>query len=156
MQSITVAIADENIARRTKFEFLLQDEPSISVLANMKAIEDVLPMTAQLKPRILFVSLEQCAEKNGEILLSLRRECPETRIVLLADETARQGGMIMQALAKGARGYLDLETDPILVSKAVQVIDQGEAWVSRKMLGHIMDHVWHWYHGGILIPAVIK
>ena len=156
MQLITVAIADENAKRREKFECMLQDDPSVRVLANIQTIEDVLTTTARLKPRILFISLKHCAEADGEILLSMNRECPETLVVLLADESARQGEQIMLALAKGARGYLDFELDPILVSKAVLVIDRGEAWVPRKMLGHIMDHVLHWCHDGLLTPAMIK
>ena len=75
------------------------------------------------------------------MLKSLRIECPETLVVLLADESAQQEELIIQALARGARGYLNLEADPILILKAVHVIDRGEAWVPRKMLGKIMDKV---------------
>ena len=46
-----------------------------------------------------------------------------------------------KAAYNAARGYLNLDADPILISKAVQVINRGEAWVPRKMLGKIMDHV---------------
>jgi len=167
MQPITVAIADEYAERRTKFELSLQGEQGVSVLTNftssegdmarnrrlnprtnMTAIEDVIAMTRLLNPRILFANMKQCAEADGAMLLSLRRECPETLVVLLTDESVQQENQIMQALARGARGYLNLEADPILISKAVRVIDRGEVWVPRKMLGKIMDQMLHWCHGG--------
>lgn len=165
MQPITVAIADEDAGRRARFEHSLQSEQDIKVLTNVStselgvtrnrrrkprtnitAIEDVVARTRRLNPRILLASLKQCTEENGAMLVSLRHECPETLVVLLADESAKQEEQIMQALARGARGYLNLEADQILISKAVQVIDRGEAWVPRKMLGKIMDEVLHWRH----------
>ena len=169
MQPITVAIAGENAERRTKIEHYLQGEQDISVLTNaasmegemsrnrrlyprtnMTPIENVVAMTRRLNPRILFANMKQCTEADGAMLLSLRRECPGTLVVLLADESVQQENLIMQALARGARGYLNLEADPIHISKIVHVIDRGEAWVPRKMLGKIMDQMLHWCHGGTI------
>lgn len=173
MQPITVAIADENVERRARFERSLQGNQGVRVLtntttneggatgerrlssrANMTAIEDVTARTRRLSPRILLVNLKQCTEADGALLESLRRECPDTLVVLLAEESDQQEEQIMQALAKGARGYLGFEADPMLVSKAAQVIDRGEAWVPRKMLGKIMDQMLNWCHGCLLEPAI--
>ena len=165
MQPITVAIADEDAGRRARFERSLQGEQGIRVLTNVKtsevgitrnrrrtpranttAIDDMIARTRRLNPRILLANLKQCTEADGAMLVSLRHECPETLVVLLADESDQQEEQIMQALARGARGYLNFKADPILVSKALHVIDRGEAWVPRKMLGKIMDQVLHWRH----------
>lgn len=166
MQAITVAITDEDGGRRAKFERSLQGEQGIEVLANTKtgesdmtgerrlipragitAIEDVVARVRRLNPRILLANLKQCTDADCAMLVSLRRECPGTLVVLLADESAQQEDQVMRALAKGARGYLNIEADPAHISKAVHVIDRGEAWVPRKMLGKIMDQVLHWCHG---------
>jgi len=165
MQPITVAIADEDAGRRARFELALQREQSVRVLTNvstsergvtrnrrreartnMTVIDDMVARTRRLGPRILLANLKQCAEADGAMLESLRRECPDTLVVLLADKSDQQEEQIMQALAKGARGYLDFGVDPIVISKAAQVIDRGEIWVPRKMLGKIMDQVMQWRH----------
>ena len=164
MQPITVAIADTDPGRQTKFEHSLQGELGIRVLTNVassesdvvnnrrlkprtsiSAIEDAVARVRRLNPRVLLASLNQCLDADCAMLVSLRRECPETRVVLLADETIHET-QVMQALASGARGCLSSESATPYLSKVVHVVDRGEAWVPRRMLGKIMDEVMHWCH----------
>lgn len=163
MQMITVVIADEDVERRAKFEKSLQGEEDILVLKNattsegertidrrlnprkcISAIDNVVAMMRRLNPRILLANLKQCIDEDCAMLVSLRRECPETLVVLLADESVQQEDRVMLALASGARGYLSPEADSHHLLKAVHVIDRGEPWVPRKMLGKIMDQVLLW------------
>ncbi len=158
MQPITVAIAEEDGSRRAKFEHSLQEVQGIKVLTNVAtsegnmtknrrlkprtnitAIEDAVARIRRLNPRVLLANLKQCTDADCSMLLSLRHECPQTLVVLLADESGQQEDRVMKALAIGARGYLSGEADSNYLSKAVHVIDRGEAWVPRKMLGKIMD-----------------
>ncbi len=160
MKKVTVAIADADPARRAKLEQSLQGEQDITVLANVLSseaetsgerrlkprtditeIEDVIARIGRLKPRILFVNLDE-STGGFALLEALYREYPETLLVLLTDKSAKEGE-IMQALANGVRGCLDHEAAPSYFIKAVRVVDGGEVWVTRKMLGKIMDEVLH-------------
>ena len=126
MQMVTVAIADTDSRRREKLEQSLQGEQDIKVLTNVMyeisgecrlkpadiaEIEGVITRIGRLKPRILFVNLDESTE-GGALLGALHREYPETLVVLLTDKSAKEEE-IMQALANGARGYLDHEA-PLL------------------------------------------
>ena len=161
MQMVTVAIADTDPGRRTKLEQFLQGGPGIRVLPNVMptgsdisngpqlephtaviAIDEVVAKISQLRPRILFVSLDQSTYGDFALLEALHRECPETLVLLLTDKAAQEE-QIIQALANGARGCLSHEADPFYFFKAVRVVDRGEIWVTRKMLGKIMDKVLH-------------
>ncbi|MEO6823487.1 MAG: DNA-binding response regulator [Nitrosospira sp.] len=161
MQMVTVAIADTDPGRRTKLEQSLQGEKGIRVLTNVMsngdeissdrrrkprtnitAIKDVIARIGRLKPRVLFVNLDQSINGDFALLEALHRECPETLVVLLTDKSAKDE-QIIQALANGARGCLNREVAPLYFLKAVRVVDQGEIWVTRKMLGKIMDKVLH-------------
>jgi DNA-binding NarL/FixJ family response regulator len=162
MQAITVAIADADRGRQVRFEHALQSEEGIRVLtnvvsntsdiqnnrrlkprANISTLEDTVARVRRLKPRVLLANMEQCLDEDCAMLVSLQRECPETLVVLLADEPVRETEL-MQALASGARGCLDQEATSPRLSKVVHMVDRGEAWVPRKMLGKIMDEVMHW------------
>jgi DNA-binding NarL/FixJ family response regulator len=161
MQMVTVAIADTDPGRRTRLEQSLQSEEGIKVLTNVMpngneissnrrskprtnitAIEDVITRIGRLKPRILFVDLDQSINGDFALLEALHRKCPETLVVLLTDKSAKDE-QIIQALANGARGCLNREAASLYFLKAVRVVDQGEIWVTRKMLGKIMDKVLH-------------
>ncbi|ARO86827.1 DNA-binding response regulator [Nitrosospira lacus] len=161
MQTVTVAIADTNPGRRAKLEQSLQGGQGIKLLTNvipegsnasvghqleshadMTSVEEVVARIRQLNPRILFINFDQSTGGDFALLGALQRECPETLVVLLTDKSA-QDEQILQALANGARGCLNHEADPFYFLKAVRVVDQGEIWVTRKMLGKIMDKVLH-------------
>ena len=160
MKKVTVAIADADPARRAKLEQSLQGEQDIKVLTNVLSsgaetsgerrlkprtditeIEDVIARIGRLKPRILFVNLDE-STGGFALLEALYREYPETLLVLLTDKSAKEEE-ILQALATGVRGCLDHEAAPSYFLKAVRVVDRGEVWVTRKMLGKIMDEVLH-------------
>jgi DNA-binding NarL/FixJ family response regulator len=108
----------------------------------MVEVEDIIARIDHLRPRILFIHLDPSNEANFALLEALHREYPETFVVLLTDKSIHEE-QIIQALANGARGCLSHEADPFYVLKAVRVVDRGEIWVTRKMLGKIMDKVLH-------------
>jgi DNA-binding NarL/FixJ family response regulator len=176
MQTIAVVISDENAGRRSKLEQLLHGEPGIRIVAkvnsnendmakgrrlipraNTAAMEERVALVCRLKPRILFADMQQCIDADYPILVSLRDACPQTQVILLADDSEQQENQVMQALASGARGYLNLESDSSHLSRAVHAVDRGEVWVPRKMLGKIMGQISLWYQassrGGDLDPA---
>lgn len=163
MQPVTVAVAGANRMRRDGYERLLQSEAGIRLLTNttssnavrndhpsvnrrlkprthLTASEDEVARIKRLKPLVLLVELNLCTDEDYALLLSLRRECPWAKIVLLTDDSIHES-QIIQALQIGARGYLKHETVRLQLSKAIRVVGRGEAWVPRKMLGNIMDHI---------------
>ncbi|MDE2366504.1 MAG: response regulator transcription factor [Betaproteobacteria bacterium] len=161
MQTVTVAIADTNRGRRNKLEQMLRGGQGIEVLTNVMSngdetvrdrqpgthagvteFEHIIAKISHLRPRILFVNLDSSDEADLTLIEILHRQCPETFVVLLTDKSIREE-RILQALANGARGYLSYEADPFYFLKAVRVVDRGEIWVTRKMLGKIIDKVLH-------------
>ena len=163
MQNVTVAIADVDRDRRAGYERLLHGEDGITLLSNVGssngdrndhafanrratqrtdilAYENEVARIKRLKPSVMLVNLDLSEDEGHALLLSLRCECPETHIVLLTDDFVQES-KIIQALEIGARGYLPHETVQMYLSRAIQVVGRGEAWVPRKMLGNIMDRV---------------
>lgn len=163
MQPVTVAIADADSDRRIKYEHSLRDELGVKLLVDVTSSNDAMFTTRRaksrtsisvpenevarakrLKPRVLLVDLNLSSEVNFSMLASLRRECPEIFVVLLVDdESSKSEDMIMQAMAAGARGYLSRTTAHRNLSRVAQVVERGEIWAPRKMLGKIMERVLH-------------
>ncbi len=163
MQTVTVAVADVDRERRAGYERLLYGENGITLLSNVglsnggrndhafvnrrvrqrtdiSACENEVARIKRLQPLVTLVNLDLSEDEGHALLLSLRSECPEAHIVLLTNGLVQES-KILQALEIGARGYLSGETVELHLSKAVQVVGRGEAWVPRKMLGNIMDRM---------------
>jgi DNA-binding NarL/FixJ family response regulator len=63
----------------------------------------------------------------------------ETRIILLTAAPDEQEGIA--ALKAGARGYCDRDIEAPLLLKAVAVVLEGEVWVGRKLIPHLLDEL---------------
>lgn len=163
IQPVAVAVADVNRHRRAEYERILQADPGIRLIADkvtgngvgndpafvnrrfaprtdVSVTEDEVARIKRLKPPVLLVNLNLCEDEDCALLLSLRRECPDAILVFLADDSVSES-QIMRILEIGARGYLKNETVRLYLSKAIQVVGRGEAWVPRKMLGNIMENM---------------
>ena len=161
MQPVTVAVADADFDRRMRYEHSLQGAAGVKVLTNVASSNDAVfePRRAKsranititenevarvkrLKPRVLLVDFNLCSDTGLSMLTSLRQECPETYVVLLIDnDDAINEDMIMQAMETGVRGYLSHETAQRKLQKVAQVVELGEVWAPRKMLGKLLNRV---------------
>jgi DNA-binding NarL/FixJ family response regulator len=162
-QAVSVAIADVDRVRRLKIERLLHGVADIILLSygtsgkeitnddafvgsQLKrseidtAYENEVVRVKELAPEILVVSLNKCTDEDYAFLLSLRRKCPKSRMFLLIDNSIRED-QILQALEIGSLGYLRYEAVEKDLLRAIRVVVRGEAWVPRKILGDIMDHM---------------
>ena len=159
MQTVSVAISDANYERRSSYEYALREMPDVRLLANdessadilltsrrsksrinMTIVENELARIKRLMLRVLLMDMNLCPEDVCEMLEYLRRECSETYVVLVGDESGNEE-LIMNALIAGARGYLSHETVHHNLPKVAKVVNRGEFWVARKMLGIMMDRV---------------
>ncbi|MBK4733830.1 response regulator transcription factor [Noviherbaspirillum pedocola] len=139
MRTITVAIAGQDPRGMTACEQLLRDQDGITVL---QGAGDTASAVLALKPRILLLALRERGQEQDALLQALRQSSPDTRVVLLADSPADDEDMVA-ALMHGARGYLEQSALDRHLVKAVRSVDQGEAWVPRRILGKVMDRMLH-------------
>lgn len=162
---VTVAIADVDHDRRAGYERLLRGDRGIAVLADVasrsgvgdssafvnrrlkprsdvSATENEVARVKRLKPLVLLVNLNLCTDEDYALLLSLRRECPDSLMVFLADDSIQEN-QLLQVLEIGARGYLKYEAVEHHLSMAIKMVGRGEAWVPRKIMGNILESIMH-------------
>jgi DNA-binding NarL/FixJ family response regulator len=136
MSSITVVVADPERERRAAYLRRLAPEPGIRVVAETATAAETLG-AARYAPRILLLD-SSLAQGRGIALLHLfRRSSPDTRILVLTGQTSQAA--LLDAIAHGAHGCLNRRQIRAFLPKAVRKVDQGEPWVSRKMVPRIID-----------------
>ena len=159
MRQITVAVAENDQEKRRQLEhYLRHSAQNIEVLTdknsfynrnierrlksrdNQSLKANTVARIKRLRPRVLFVNIQQLTKESFDLLHELNQHCPETLSVVLIKETA-DDSHILQALESGACGIVDCSVKPLDVSKIVETINKGEPWVSRKILVKIMDKI---------------
>ena len=136
MRPITVVVADPEKARRAACLRLLEPEKGIRVIAEAGTVAETLG-AARLAPRILLLDSNLGLGRGLSLLPLFRRSSPATRVIVLTGHTS--GAALLDAVAHGAHGYLNRRQLRAFLPKAVRKVDQGEPWVSRKMVPRIIE-----------------
>lgn len=139
MPPITVVIAERQKADRSACLRLLEPEEGIQVVGEARSGLEAIASTARLKPHVLLLDLMLARANGASLIPALRRRSPRTRILLLTEGASE--ARTLEALCQGACGYLDRSLLGTHLSRAVRVVDAGEAWVPRRMVARIMDHL---------------
>ena len=135
MPAITVAIADQQKSRRAACLRLLRPQRGIRVVAEGSTGLDALAAT-RLKPRILLFGLDLAQGRHMSVLSLIRRTSPRTKVILLTEHTPER--LILEALGRGAPGYVDTAVLERFLPKVVRSVDAGEAWVPRRMVAKVV------------------
>ena len=139
MAPITVVLADQDAARRAACRRLLRSQKGIRVVRETPSALEAIALTARARPRILLLSLGVSRGNGAAVLSALLRRSPRTKVILLT--TRPTEARILDALSRGARGYLEQGMLRTFLPKAVRAVDAGEVWVPRKMVGRILDRL---------------
>lgn len=86
---------------------------------------------------ILDLSLPQLGGVGA--VADIGRLRPGVKVVVLTGRPDEREGIA--ALKAGARGYCDRDIDGILLRKAVAVVQEGEIWVGRKLIPHLLEEL---------------
>lgn len=138
MPPISVIIAHRKKATRAACLRLLRREKHIRVIGEARSGLEAIA-AARLKPRVFLLDVSFSLGPDVAILPVLRRKSPRTKVILLVRRPSR--ARILGALSHGARGYLEEHALHVFLAKAVRAVNAGEAWVSRKVVAAILDHL---------------
>jgi DNA-binding NarL/FixJ family response regulator len=134
---ITLAIEEEGI--RAQCLDILQSTTGVTVEL---PVED-MSLTQSVKrenPDLLLLDIDDFSADEAPFQIAyLLSQAQATRVLLLTSGVDYP--LILDALAAGARGYLDHTQIDGFLAKAVVKVNEGEAWVPRKMVGKILDRL---------------
>lgn len=119
---------------------LLEPERGIAVVGEVPNGLDALAAVARLRPRVLLLDFDRPRLDALVALPRIRLRSPRTKVILLRTRRTSET-LILEALSRGARGYLDRAAVPTFLPKAVRAVDAGEAWVPRRMVSKILDRL---------------
>lgn len=115
-------------------ESMLRDQRDIVIVARAIGQEHALAAVIGFKPRILLCSQQLATTAQYSLFGDVREKSPTTISVLWSNGNVETAD-VFTALSKGVLGVIERSDDGEKLARAIRRIDDGEAWVSRKMLG---------------------
>ncbi len=161
MQSITIAIVELGQDQHQQVsirELLRHNDSNFELLTDIQSnydnkidrrcvarddltfVDNAIARICRLNPQVLLINANKSRDEYCDLLLALHYHCPDTRAILIINETIEEDYLV-KALSCGARGFITDHLDSLDFSKVVQAIHRGEAWVPRKMIGRIMHQI---------------
>ncbi|WP_447985633.1 response regulator [Nitrospira sp. Nam74] len=138
MPSITVVVGDTDKRRLGTCVRLLRAARGITVVATAGAVRDTIG-TVVHQPDLLLLDLKMTRANDAATIPLVRTKSPHTQIILLTGRAS--DGEVLTAISQGARGYLDAKLLRPFLVKAVRAVAAGESWVSRAMVGKLIDQL---------------
>ena len=131
-----VVIATPTARARKQWTHAIKDMCTVLAVSDRGSLDRSI---ADLKPDILLLDLALRRLGGIEGVRAIRQVSPKTKIVLFArSPNANEGISVLKA---GARGYCEKDIEPVLLKKAVAMVQKGEVWVRRNLIPYLIGEL---------------
>lgn len=95
---------------------------------------------AEQNPALILLNYAVRGELTPDYIRLLINASPLGNNLVVVGQNASEDD-IFRCLLAGAKGYQEIPTLPRYMGKMIHVIEQGEAWISRKMVAKLLDAI---------------
>jgi two-component system, NarL family, response regulator NreC len=124
---IRAVIVDDHAVVRSGIRLLLDREEDIEVVGEGGNAKDAIFRARALKPDVILLDVVMPGQSGIEVLPSLLKEAPETKVLVLSMQD--DPSYVREAFAAGASGYVLKEAADEEVVSAVREIADGGRYV---------------------------
>lgn len=125
---MTVAIISRFALMRKMLRGLLATMKGPEVVLDADSAFESFELIDTLRPRILLIDTVNPVEDLATVR-QLRKLYPAANIILLVESADEQ--FELHAIEAGARGCVSKKSDPQVLEKALNLVEQGQFWISR-------------------------
>jgi two-component system nitrate/nitrite response regulator NarL len=114
------------------------DSPDVELVAEAATAEDAFALALAVRPDVLLLDIDLPGMGGMQMLEELAPRLPETRIVMLTVSDLERD--MIDALSRGAAGYLTKDLSPEALLRAIRGTQRGELAMSRRFAARAVRH----------------
>ena len=121
-ERLSVLVVDDHDVVHWGFRVLLGQQPWVERCLAARTGAEALELTRRYRPHVALVDLFLAGESGADVCDSIRRESPETRVLLISG-----AGRMSPAAARaaGASGFVSKDLEASEVAQAVRMVGLG-------------------------------
>jgi two-component system, NarL family, response regulator NreC len=128
---VRIVLADDHPVVRRGLRLLLDDEEGFEVVAEAGDIEEARRYVRGHHPKVLVLDLNMPGGSSLEAIPGMRKEFPETEIVVLTMQ--QEPAYAREAIAAGAIGYVLKQAADGELVQAVRLAAAGESYLNPRL-----------------------
>ncbi len=139
MSKIGVILIDDNRILREGITEIIEQQPDIKMMAALRKSETTLTKICDLKPDVLLLGFSLTDHKSLELIQSLKKNCPETKVIIM-DVIPLQSG-IVTFIKSGVSGFLlkDASTNDFL--NTIRLVADSEKVLPTNLTGSLFSQI---------------
>src|SRR5436190_6448341 len=138
-RTIGVLIVDDDPLVRTLLSEIVTRERDIAIVGCATDGLDAVSKAVELRPDVILMDLAM-PRLDGLAALARLAELDVPANVLIFTQDADEE-LVMQAVRRGAKGYMPKDTAVERIPKAIRARAAGEAWVERRLTGRVFEEL---------------
>jgi two-component system, NarL family, response regulator LiaR len=136
---IKVLIVDDHKVVRQGLRYLLEQEDGIEVVAECPDGESAIAAVRALAPTVVLLDLFMPGTSGLDVLARIRRDRPETQVLMLTSSTADEH--LLAAVRAGALAYLPKTAGVDQVVASVRAAARGESLLDPRIAARLVREV---------------
>jgi DNA-binding NarL/FixJ family response regulator len=142
---IRIAVVETDPLRFVGFRAVFQSERDFELISSS------LPDIGTQQNIDLVLLCDRSTQNLSDVMATLKTTRPNLRIIIIGSGTEDQ--TILEAIALGAKGYVDGAASPAALVQAIRMVSQGSVWAPRRVLSMLIERTSSL--PGRIIPAVL-
>jgi DNA-binding NarL/FixJ family response regulator len=128
---IRIAVVEADPLRLVGFRALFQSERDFELISS--SLHDI--GTQQNIDLVLLC--DRSTQNLSDVVATLKTTRPNLRIIIIGSGMEDQ--TILEAIALGAKGYVDGAVSPADLLQAIRIVSQGSVWAPRRVLSMLIE-----------------
>jgi DNA-binding NarL/FixJ family response regulator len=123
---------------------MLEREPDLRVVGEAASAASAMAMVAQARPDVVLLDLKLSADSDRDglrVCAAVTERFPGSRVLVLT--TFADEWLILEAIKKGAQGYVVKDVEVSELIQAVRAVHRGESAFDSRSASVVV----HWMHG---------
>lgn len=130
-KTIRILIADDHPIVRQGLVAILNDQPDMSIVAEVNNGEEAIAQFRLHQPDVAILDLQMPKVGGVEAITTIRSEFPNASIIMLSIYETDED--IYQGLRAGARAYLLKDTPCLEIVEVIRAVSEGQRYVPAEI-----------------------
>lgn len=128
---INILIADDHAVVRRGIRQIISEDPEINILGEASNSDEIMSQLYDHDWNVFVLDITMPGKNGLDVMIEVKRKRPEIKVLILSMHPEEE--IAMRALKTGASGYLNKDSVPGELIKAIRKVHNGGKYISSTL-----------------------